>query len=191
MLPILKRELKENNDLKISWMETPKKKYHSKIHGASLFPDLVLVHYGSSEYKSELFREVKNENWVKPRGGLWTSPLKSNWGWKDWCLAENFRTCDESDSFNLKFKDEAKILVIDSLQDLEMIPKSKVAYSKRFSKEYPDFELLAKECDAIWLTESGQRETHLSHPLSLYGWDCESVLILNPNCCYEVTSTLI
>ncbi len=168
-----------------------KSKYRQIIHGASLFADLVLVHYGSSEYRRELFMEVKNESWVKPKGGLWTSPIKSNWGWKDWCLAENFRICDESNSFRLRFKDKSKILVIDSLEDLEDLPKFKTVYSKRFSKEYPDFEVLTKECDAIWLTERGQRETHLSHPLSLYGWDCESVLILNPDCCYEVTSTII
>ena len=168
-----------------------KNKYRQRIQGTISFPDLELIHYGASEYKPDLYVEVKNQGWVKPSGGLWTSPVKSNWGWKDWCLAENFRICDGSNSFRLRFKETSKILVIDSLRDLEMLPKSKLAYSKRFSKEYPDFEVLTKECDAIWLTERGQRETHLSHPLSLYGWDCESVLILNPDCCYEVTSTLI
>ena len=168
--------------------QTLKKESPYKIYGSELFPDLVLVHYGSSVYKPEIFRAVKNVGRVKPIWGLWTSPIKSNWGWKDWCLAENFRTCDDSDSFNLRFKEGSKILVIDSLQDLEKLPKYKVEYTERFSKEYPDFELLSKECDAIWLTEKGQTETHLSHPLSLYGWDCESILILNTDCCYEVCS---
>ena len=170
--------------------QTFKNESSCKIYGSELFPDLVLVHYGSSVYKPEIFREVKNVGRVKPIWGLWTSPIKSNWGWKDWCLAENFRTCDDSNSFNLRFKEGSKILVVDSLQDLEKLPKYNVEYTKRFSreypdsKEYPDFELLSKECDAIWLTEKGQTETHLSHPLSLYGWDCESILILNPDSCY-------
>jgi len=58
-------------------------------------------------------------------------------------------------------------------------------FGDNYKKEYPNFELLATMCDAIWLTEKGQNETHLSYPISLYGWDCESVLIINGECCYE------
>ena len=34
--------------------------------------------------------------------------------------------------------------------------------------------------DAIFLTEKGQHETRFSEP-SLYGWDCECVLVMNPS----------
>lgn len=47
---------------------------------------------------------------------------------------------------------------------------------------YPDFEAMIRSgIDAIWLTPKGERETRFSHPKNLYGWDCESVLIMNPN----------
>lgn len=36
--------------------------------------------------------------------------------------------------------------------------------------------------EAIWLTAKGQSETHYSNPTNLYGWDCESVLIMNSKC---------
>ena len=44
-----------------------------------------------------------------------------------------------------------------------------------------DFKEASKTWDAIFLTEKGQRETRFTHPKNLYGWDCESVLILNSN----------
>lgn len=36
--------------------------------------------------------------------------------------------------------------------------------------------------ECIHLTESGQWNTRLTRPLNLYGWDCESILILNESC---------
>ena len=51
----------------------------------------------------------------------------------------------------------------------------------------PDLlEQLSKKYDAIWLTLKGFNETHLSFPLNLYGWDCETVFIMNPNCVTEI-----
>jgi len=152
---------------------------------ADIMCSLSVVHFGSKEYQPHLINPIKNDNWVKPKGGLWTSPINSNWGWKDWCESENFRDCNEANSFKLKFKNDAKIMLIDSLKDLLNLPKRIIDYGNNCKREYPDFELLATICDAIWLTEKGQNETHLSYPNSLYGWDCESVLILNPECCYE------
>ena len=55
------------------------------------------------------------------------------------------------------------------------------------NKRYLDFEKIAENYDAIWLTEKGMQETRWSNP-DLYGWDCETFLILNPKCCYEVAS---
>ena len=47
---------------------------------------------------------------------------------------------------------------------------------------YPDFEGMVRAgIDAIWLTAHGESATRFSRPYSLYGWDCESVLIMNPS----------
>lgn len=149
-----------------------------------------LIHYGSTNYNPELVGKIVNARWVKPKGGLWTSPVDSQWGWKDWCEMENFRECNESNSFRLVFKPEAKILVINGLYDLEILPKNVFELAYNYRKHYLDFELLATTYDAIWLTEVGQRETHLSQPMDLYGWDCESVLIMNPHCVTECGGVL-
>ena len=146
-----------------------------------------LIHFGSKNYRPELIEPIKNDNWMKPKGGLWTSPVNSEWGWKHWCEAENYRDCDEEKSFKVILNADAKIFVINSLEDLKNAPLINFKIGEGYQKQYLDFELLAKNYDAIWLTEKGQNETHLSYPLSLYGWDCESVLIMNPCCCSEVS----
>lgn len=151
------------------------------IAGVSRFP--LLIHYGSEKFIPEKVLPVKNDSWVKPKeGGLWTSPIDSKWGWKDWNDCEQFIDCDKRNSFTICLKSDAKIFVIDSLEDLKNSPL-RDGYNKRVL----DFELIAKKYDAIWLTEKGQNETHLSYPIDLYGWDCETVLILNPDCCTAVS----
>lgn len=49
----------------------------------------------------------------------------------------------------------------------------------RHSKAYPDFEAIHEAgVDAVYLTQQGERETRFNDP-SLYGWDCECVLVMN------------
>jgi hypothetical protein len=137
---------------------------------------MILIHYGDKSFDPNKFKPIENIGFVKPRGGLWTSPIDSNWGWKDWCHAEDFRTCKIGNSFTMVLKSDSKVLKIDSLDDLKNIPF--IEHFKGIS--YPDFEKISESYDAIWLTENGQIETRFSSPQHLYGWDCESVLILNP-----------
>ena len=66
----------------------------------------------------------------KRDGGLWTSPIDSKWGWKDWNDCEQFRDCDERNSFTVCLKSDAKIFVIDSLEDLKNSPL-RDCYSKK------------------------------------------------------------
>jgi hypothetical protein len=145
----------------------------------------LLIHYGSNVFDQNAMKPIKNENWVKPKGGLWTSPVNSEYGWKDWCHSEQFRDCDKSNAFILQLKETAKVLIIDSLKDLENAPLVCVSHIN-YNQHFLDFETIAKNYDAIWLTENGQYSTRYSHPISLYGWDCESVLLLNAKCCDQV-----
>ncbi len=138
-----------------------------------------LIHYGANKYDPKKFRKVENMNFVKPKGGLWTSPVDSEFGWKDWCVAEDFRSCNKENSFKVRFKDDAKVAIIDTYEDMDKLPLQ----DDRFhSILMPNFESLAIDIDAIWMTAEGQWATRMSHPKSLYGWDCESVLIMNPDC---------
>lgn len=147
-----------------------------------------LIHYGATTYDKSLVKPITNDNWVKPIGGLWTSPKDSNWGWKNWCESEDFADCKQENSCELILKDDAKIFVIDSLDNLLTGHFIQETFTKRY---YLDFELMAKLFDAIWLTEKGQNETHYAHPINLYGWDCETVFIMNPECCKQIISNKI
>lgn len=146
--------------------------------------DIEMITYGYTGFELCRFREIRNGmNYVKPHGGLWSSPVESNWGWKDWCKAEEFNLPYLQSHF--KFKYYGNILTIDSLDDLKVI-----LYHQHDGKDKIDFEfLMEKRVGAIHLTERGQHATHLSTP-GLYGWDCESVLVMNPNYIIQTSSYL-
>lgn len=135
----------------------------------------ILIHYGSSQFHHEKFQTIKNYR-VKPKGGLWTSPIQTEWGWKEWCLAESFRT--EFDTyFTLTLQEKSLVYQIDRLADLNDL----IWYTyPPYQFEYPNYEAMANTYDAIWLTDTGEKETRYTIQRNLYGWDCESVLILNP-----------
>jgi len=131
-----------------------------------------LIHYGASSFSPEKFEPVSNEMyWCKPYGGLWTSPVDSSWGWSNWSQANDF--CDLSEHFSLTF--HGRLLTIDSFEDLDRL----------LWKEHKHFgclcfESLLPDYDAIHLTIKGECETRHTYPKSLYGWDCETVFIMNP-----------
>jgi hypothetical protein len=139
----------------------------------------LLIHYGASKFEFSKIAPIENKAWVKPSGGLWTSPINSEWGWKEWCAAENFSDCRQENSFTVRLVRQARVFMIDSYKDLMSCPLVPSSYS---SNKSLNFQSIAMDYDAIWLTEKGQNETRFSVPVNLYGWDCETVLILNGQC---------
>ena len=144
------------------------------------------IHYGSPNFDKSKFKEIKNQvfAWNKPmpKTGLWASPIDSSYGWADWCNEEGFRDCNTDNSFVFKLEDEVKILTINNESDLNKLPTIK----NRIAGKGIDFEKLSKTYDAILLTEDGQWKTRHGYPLNLCGWDCESILIMNPNSIVEI-----
>tara|TARA_Y100000034_G_C6877385_1_gene401492 strand:- start:727 stop:1161 length:435 start_codon:yes stop_codon:yes gene_type:complete len=129
-----------------------------------------LIHYGSNEFDIDLFKEPKNGKWVKPDGGLWTSPLDSVYGWKEWCIAEEFQIESYYKDYII-FDYTGNTFVIDSVADL---------YKLKYIDTYEiDFTDILNEYDAIHLTVKGQERTRHSTLKALY-WDCETVFIINP-----------
>ena len=129
---------------------------------------LQLITYGKNQFDINKFEPIKND-FIKPFGGLWSSPINSNYGWFDWCKENDFG--DLSCSFRFDFI--GNVFIIDNVNHLKKL--------SWISFMCPDFEKLIKlKYDAIYLTEKGEKETRFSDP-SFYGWDCESVLIMNPS----------
>ena len=148
---------------------------------------MTCIHYGANKFNRGLFQPVENGNWIKPKsGGLWVSPIDSQFGWKEWCLNADFNIDKLAYNFTVKIKNDANGLIINSLLDLkEVIQRLNMQTDAGYGFVCLDFELLSKHFNYIYLTEKGQIETRYSNP-SLYGWDCESILIMNPDCIYDV-----
>ena len=134
-----------------------------------------LITYGCGDsFCRELFVPIKNRQHTKPKGGLWASPVGCSYGWKEWCEAESFG--DLIKNFDVIY--EGRTLVIDSLRDLAGFLWQKDQYGSGC----PDYEeMMRLGIDGIYLTERGEQETRFSHP-GLYGYDCECVLVMNPEC---------
>ena len=138
--------------------------------------ELITYNNGTAFYPAR-FNRIKNSPGNKPLGGLWSSPVNCSFGWVDWCVQEeygNLRRRDPCDSFVFRYAGE--VLKIDTLADMEALPwiEDRGLWSIDFER------LCRQQFGAIYLTEQGQNKTSLSHPINLYGWDCETVLILNP-----------
>ena len=135
--------------------------------------EILVTHYGASTYDPRLFKPITNRGMRnKPEGGLWTSPPKSTWGWMRWCRSEGYHLSRLRKRVNLIIK--GKFLVIDEVEDLYDLP-----WRRSNNLFYIDFEALDPTLDAIHLTVKGEDETRFNEPGNLYGWDCETVLVLN------------
>jgi hypothetical protein len=136
-------------------------------------------------YNPIKFRRVTNGRKFslnKPDGGLWSSPLKSVFGWKDWCEAEGYiQRYGFSCGFKFKLKSRSRIYVIDSLQDFQDLLR---LYSRRnlMGDRCIDWERLSKDYDGCFLTLPGLDQTRLgAEGLGMYSWDCESLVIFDLN----------
>lgn len=82
----------------------------------------------------------------KPKG-LWASPVDSNYGWKDFCISNDFRVESLDTYFTFKIKKDAKILKVKSHNDvakyLTYYPYSDNKYRKPLNKlTLNDFSLI-------------------------------------------------
>ncbi len=137
---------------------------------------LELISYGLGDrFDINKFKPIENlDTHRKPYGGLWASPVSSEYGWREWCLDEDFHVHALEHSFKITY--EGITVVIDSEEDLKDL------LWKR--NDRPDFRTMADVgVDAIYITKEGMyatRDTKLSD------YSCESVIIMNPNSVKEV-----
>jgi hypothetical protein len=134
------------------------------------------LHIGLADVLLPEVAPVQNHAWVKPDGGFWTSSfIEGRSEWVDWIDSAGF-----SDPYSLAWHvltpdPAARILLVDTLADLHRLLR-RCGAEKAYGRRWPDFEAIAAQYDAMHLTSEGQRRTRMTHPDSLYGWDCESTL---------------
>lgn len=122
--------------------------------------------------------------------GLWTSSWREETqdsDWVEWCRNNEFGEPDKQSWYLLTPAIDARLYVVDSHVAL-------VQLLKRFPLEHPlfkemravgirdehligiDFEQLAQEYDGVHLTYEAAGSLHLSYPLDMNSWDCESTV---------------
>lgn len=135
------------------------------------------IHYGHDTFEKEKFEPVKNRlDASKPKGGLWASRVDSPNNWKDWCESNGFGTEKLNTSFMFTLKEDAKVLRITNSKQLEQLPKMKNPLPIPTMWSMIDYEALATEYDALEVQISEDHELYFN----LYGWDCDSIVIMNP-----------
>lgn len=143
----------------------------------------IYVHDGHSNFDINLFKHIScRENFNKPLGGLWASPVDSPYTWEQWCLDNNFNyTIGEDkyfqgEQFRFKLKDNARLLSITSAKQLDELPQIKNDLTSNIYKIL-DFKQLEKEYDAIEVLISMDHQLYWD----LYGWDVDSIVVMNPD----------
>ena len=137
----------------------------------------IYIHYGDDQLRvSDPIKNRQNITFTKPYGGLWASRENDPNGWKSWCESERFMLDTFDRYFRFTLKENAKVLRLIHEDQLIDLPKlHPYNHHDRSAECYLNFEMLAKEYDAIEVTNIGR----LYWPL--YGWDCNSILVMNPD----------
>ena len=141
------------------------------------------THFGSKEFNKERFRKIENRDaFNKPSGGFWASRDGAEYGWKEWNENNCFATCNENNKIVFQLAENARVLELHSVMDAKMM-KNEYQAPNTYGLptfgfvDFIDFEGIAKDYDAIefFLSDDGGLYDEM------YGWDCDSILILNPD----------
>lgn len=161
------------------------------------------IHYGSEHFDLKAFDPIKNRyRFNKPSGGLWASPINAEDSWHDWCLFNNYKTDKLERSFKFKLADDAKVLylndvitVTDKRNRKYHLNDSSLSYCIRIHEPLPSDPFCPSifasgiNIDFQWLMMSRYDaiEVHMTDIFywDLYGWDVDSLLVMNPNCIVE------
>lgn len=136
------------------------------------------IHYGHNKFERDKFVYPYNRRYFnKPFGGLWASRTDAECGWKDWCEQENFRECSINNSFLFTISDNANILYINCVEDVKKLPNQNLDLTLTTIKTVDFEQLIVNGIDAIEFNISNDDGLYMA----LYGWDCDSTLILNPD----------
>ena len=147
------------------------------------------VHYGDAAFAREKFESIENKDFSnKPDGGLWASSCEVENSWSIWCEENDFRRTNTYKCFYFKIADTAKVLRIESLEDCKELTLQPVGY---LHEEYKDTNYkvidyracMQRGIDAIEYKYdiASQSEDFEEIDTIMWGWDCDSILILNPD----------
>ena len=141
----------------------------------------------------------------KPLQAVWSSSLIEfnnqlpETGWSQWCEAEEYGNIEEAKVFELKFKEEPKLIVVKTCKDLvELNDKGLLSLNNGYftSKQYGTINyqaILNKGYDGIRVTATAILESrglrfsdeHVPIYVNFSAWDCESTCWVTNRCFKE------
>lgn len=141
------------------------------------------VHFGSSRLERNKFKDISEETYcggLKPKGGLWGSnESMESYGWRKFCR-DNEYECDTSSYFRFRLKDSARLLVVTGDELLEQ--NHLYAMGNPPSSTFKDWTSIRERYDAVYIDAGSNRDLYFKY----YGWDCDSILVLNFDSIYQV-----
>ena len=162
-----------------------KEALNEMISNKKSFKDMIFISFGTSNYDKNKFKQVDANHELtklrnKPFGGLWASPIKTKYGWSDFCDSENFKLKSLAEHFIFKIDENAKIYIIDNEEDLK-----KISFSKgQFGNYNIDFKfLIDSDFDGIFVTYNAisNLKYGFDNINGLDTWDVESLCVFNPD----------
>lgn len=160
-----------------------------------LFHTGVYIHYGHGRFYDESrFKSIEDidlnyKKWIpegqttkpRPGTGLWASDIASPLNWRALCYYANFerglKPIKEKDYFLFKFKQNANVVHIWKPDDLNCLPHFDEIREGEFNIVFK--EAREQGIDAIELHLENEYREELEK--LLFGWDCSSIIVLNPN----------
>lgn len=130
------------------------------------------IHYGASSF--DVNHKLSPERYDKP-AGFWASPVCTDWGWKNFCEAEDFLTETLNKSFRFQLKKGTRILKIHHPSDINPWLKETDSFfhvgidHEKLKKEYDGMEVFVSDCWGLF---------HNHMPI-FWSWDVDSLVIWN------------
>jgi len=139
--------------------------------------------FGTKVDPSNIVTDLHCEFNNKPRSAWWGSPTDASYGWKDFCISEQYRDDEISEDNRCiwTLPEDAKILTIDSKESFLIALLSFNNSSAKYGYPVLDFARLAdRGYDAVEL-ENISLCRGLDNSLRGWNtWDCQSIVVLHP-----------
>lgn len=164
----------------------------------------IYIHYGNDHFeKREVDLTIKGFVTKPTKAALWGSPEDAEFSWKEWSEDQQFNLSALEKSFRFKLKDGSKILFIRSKKDvdeLDEILKTNTSVKESFSGLTSTASMLMSllgfitpedyTIDFTKIQENGIDAVEIEYNeytrKTFYGWDCDSICVLNPDAIEEV-----
>ena len=157
------------------------------------------ITYGKgNEFDASLLHPILREtSFGKPDGCFWGSPVNAKYGWKEWCLSEDFWDISRfEEKIVWILKPHTKVLCIRNYDDIDYFVKKGFIYLDPYNDEYLfsrdnyviNFDKIKRAgYSAIELFDSSIGHRYWKKYDRLFnGWDCESIVVLDPSVIVQV-----